>query len=310
MTPPRSSPSPTLADLGETGLLRRLTRDWPASARGLTLGAGDDCAVLPGGGTSGQGDLLFKTDAVVEGVHFRPDTPPSLVGRKALARALSDLAAMGGRPWSALVTLAAPPSTPVARVQAVYRGLRRLAEQYGVLLAGGETVRAPRLMLSVALLGRMPKGVRPVRRATAKAGHAILVTGRLGGTQKRRHLTFEPRLEAGQWLARRKLASAMMDLSDGLGADLPKLAEASGLGFEVDPETLPRHRGASLPNALHDGEDFELLLTASPRQAARLVKTWPFPDLPLTRIGRMTKKALAGSPGWEHRGGHDHFSRS
>lgn len=300
---------PTLADLGETKLLEVLTKSWPNSASGsLKVGAGDDCAVLPGG--KKQGDLLFKTDAIVEGVHFLPSAPPKLVGRKALARNVSDIAAMGGAPWCALVTLAAPPSTPVARVRSLYAGLNQLADEYGVLLAGGETVRAPKLLLSVALLGRMPSGVRPVLRSTAKAGHHLYVTGTLGGTQKRRHLTFEPRLAAGQWLANQKFATAMMDLSDGLGADLPKLATASGLGFEVDLDALPRTRGSTLQQALHDGEDYELLVAVSPQKTKRLTSTWPFRDLPLTRIGRLTKKALAGTAPWEHRGGYDHFSRS
>lgn len=300
--------SPTLADLGETRLLELLTKNWPRSAGSrLRVGVGDDCAVLPGG--RGQGDLLYKTDAIVEGVHFLPSTPPSLIGRKALARNVSDIAAMGGEPWCALVTLAAPPSTSAARVRAIYGGLTKLADQSGVLLVGGETVRAPKLLLSVALLGRMPQGVRPVLRSTAKAGHHLYVTGRLGGTQKRHHLTFEPRLAAGQWLAKQKFAAAMMDLSDGLGADLPKLAKASGLGIEVDLNALPCSRGASPEQALHDGEDYELLFTVSPKKTKQLTAQWPFKDLPLTPIGRLTKKALAGSAPWEHRGGYDHFSR-
>lgn len=306
--PPTSSPPSTLADWGEAKLLELLTKDWPRSVSGhLKVGVGDDCAVLPGG--HGEGDLLFKTDAIVEGVHFLPSAAPSLIGRKALARNVSDIAAMGGQPWCALITLAAPPQTPAARIRALYTGLQRLGKQTGVLLVGGETVRAPKLLLSIALLGRMPRRVRPVLRSTAKAGHAILVTGRLGATQKRHHLTFEPRLPAGQWLARHGLASAMMDLSDGLGADLPKLASASKLGFQVDLDALPRRRGASVEQALHDGEDYELLFTASTRQVKQIRATWPFRDLPLTQIGRLTKKALAATAPWEHRGGYDHFSR-
>ncbi|MEM1058079.1 MAG: thiamine-phosphate kinase [Verrucomicrobiota bacterium] len=297
----------TLADLGEAELLRLLTRGWPGGTGGLAVGAGDDCAVLQPG--PGERTLLFKTDAVVEGVHFLPAARPGLVGRKALARNLSDLAAMGGEPWAALVTLAAPSATSVQRVRAVYRGLEQLARQHGVLLAGGETVRAPKLMLSVALLGRMPRGVRPVLRGTARAGDELWVTGRLGGSQGGRHLRFEPRLAAGQWLARRRRATAMMDLSDGLGADLPKLAAASGLGYELDETALPGHRGVTLAQIFNDGEDYELLFTARPGTAAKLRRDWPFADLPLTRIGRLTKKALAGSRRAEQRKGYDHFSR-
>jgi thiamine-monophosphate kinase len=261
----------SLAALGENGLLHLLTGRWKTDPRRVLTGVGDDCAVLRGEGSF----LLFKTDAVVEGVHFTPGDQPELIGRKALARALSDLAAMGASPLAAVVTLGVAKNESVRRLRAIYRGLERVAKKYQVNLVGGETTRARQLFLSVALLGEC-RGYRPLLRSGARAGDLIFVTGRLGATRARRHLVFEPRLAEGQWLARRKLASALMDLSDGLGADLPRLARASGVDFQLDPAAIPRARGATLKAAVNDGEDYELLFTARPSDAKTLKKEWPF----------------------------------
>jgi thiamine-monophosphate kinase len=250
--------------------------------------------------------LLFKTDAVVEGVHFTPREWPERIGRKALARALSDLAAMGASPLAAIITLGVPKGESVRRLRAIYRGLERLAEKYRVNLVGGETTRARALFLSVALLGEC-RGHRPVLRSGARAGDLIFVTGRLGATRARRHLVFEPRVAEGQWLARHKLASALMDLSDGLGADLPRLARASGVDFQLDPAAIPRARGATLSEAINDGEDYELLFTASPSCAKTLKKKWPFVT-PLHCIGVMRPRGKeARKPLITH--GFDHFKK-
>jgi thiamine-monophosphate kinase len=275
--------SDSLAALGEDGLLRLLTGDWKADPGRVLTGVGDDCAVLRGEGRNHY--LLFKTDAVVEGVHFTPRERPELIGRKALARALSDLAAMGASPLAAVVTLGVPKDASVRRLRAIYRGMERLAKKYAVNLVGGETTRARQLFLNVALLGEC-RGYCPVLRSGARAGDLIFVTGRLGATRTRRHLVFEPRLAEGQWLARHKLASSLMDLSDGLGADLPRLARASGVDFQLDPAAIPRARGATLKAALNDGEDYELLFTTRPSLAKTLKKKWPFAT-PLHCIGVM-----------------------
>jgi thiamine-monophosphate kinase len=297
----KSAPD-SLAALGENGLLRLLTGHWKTDPRRVLTGVGDDCAVLRGEGAF----LLFKTDAVVEGVHFTPHERPELIGRKALARALSDLAAMGASPLAAVVTLGVPKDESVRRLRAIYRGIERVAKKYRVNLVGGETTRARRFFLSVALLGEC-RGYRPVLRSGARAGDLIFVTGRLGATRARRHLVFEPRLAEGQWLARHKLASALMDLSDGLGADLPRLARASGVDFQLDPAAIPRARGATLSAAFNDGEDYELLFTSRPSGAKTLKKKWPFAT-PLHCIGVM------GPRGKESRGsliahGFDHFKQ-
>lgn len=248
---------------------------------GLRHGLGHDCAVLaaPARGL----DLVLKTDAVVEGIHFLPSTPAALAGRKALTRALSDLAAAGATPRVALVTAGCPDQKSARRLASVYRGLAQAARRWRVAVVGGETVRTRQLLLSVSLLGTVPRGLSP-HRGGARPGHLLFVTGTLGGSWPRRHLTFTPRLREGQWLARKKIPSAMMDLSDGLGADLPRLARMSGVGFQIDPEKLPLSPGASPRQAVSRGEDYELLFTVPRTKAERLRKSWPF-STRLTPIG-------------------------
>jgi thiamine-monophosphate kinase len=303
--PSHSKPtSDSLAALGENGLLRLLTGHWKTDPRRVLTGVGDDCAVLRGEGKNHF--FLFKTDAVVEGAHFTARERPELIGRKALARALSDLAAMGASPLAAVVTLGVAKNESVRRLRAIYRGLERLAKKHRVNLAGGETTRAKQLFLNVALLGEC-QGYRPVLRSGARAGDLIFVTGRLGATRARRHLVFEPRLSEGQWLARRKFASSLMDLSDGLGADLPRLARASGLFFQLDFAAIPKSRGATLSEALNDGEDYELLFTTRPSRAKTLKKKWPFAT-PLHCIGVMAPRGM-GSREPLNAHGFDHFKQ-
>jgi thiamine-monophosphate kinase len=295
----------SLVALGEDGLLHALTGHWKVDPARVLVGVGDDCAVLRGEGENHF--LLFKTDVVVEGVHFSPQARPEWIGRKALARALSDLAAMGASsPLAAVVTLGVPADESPQRLKAIYRGMEQIADRYGVNLVGGETTRARQLFLNVALLGEC-RGHRPVLRSGAKAGDLIFVTGRLGATQARRHLVFEPRLAEGCWLARHGVASSLIDLSDGLGADLPRLAEASGIDFQIDFDAIPRARGATLPMALNDGEDYELLFTTSPSHAKTLKKKWPF-GTALHCIGDMRpRRKKTAKPEFAH--GFDHFKQ-
>ncbi len=294
----------TTPALTEDRLVAALTRRWRASAA-LPVGPGDDCAVI----VAGKERLFFKTDAVVEGLHFTARTPAPLVGRKALARVLSDAAAMGGRPTHALVTLALPPKFSSARVAAIYRGIEALARQYDVALAGGETTRSPKLLLSIALVGTLPP--RPLLRSGGKAGDDLWVTGTLGATLRggngAKHLSFTPRLAEGAWLARRRLATAAMDLSDGLAADLPRLARMSGCGFRIEREALPLSPGATVRGALTDGEDYELLFSAPAALRDRLEREWKkaFPLVRLTRIGALVRRGTGESPavlghGYDH----------
>lgn len=280
--------------------MRLLASRWPqGDGRELLAGVGDDCAVL----CKRAAYWLFKTDAVVEGVHFLRDAPPRLIGRKALARALSDLAAMGGKPWAALVTLGTPSDESSRRLRRIYEGMEALARKHQVILAGGETTRSPVLILSISMIGTAK---RPVLRSTAASGDILWVTGRLGGAQRRHHLAFEPRLPEGQWLAEGKWATSMMDLSDGLAADLPRLCEASKVAAAIEVASLPIRRGCSPEQAMSDGEDYELLFTTSPARGAKLLQAWPFRTT-VTRIGILRPLTRMRESTPEAHGGFDHF---
>jgi thiamine-monophosphate kinase len=285
--------------MNELELLARLLPALPTNDS-VVLGAGDDCAVLELG-LPGRW-LLFKTDAVVEGVHFSPDTPPEKIGRKALARALSDIAAMAGTPTTALVTLGLPREFDPARIESIYAGLAECARQFGVAIAGGETTSNPGgLLISIALLGWVAQG-KCLRRAGAQPNDGLFVTGELGGSLAGRHLDFEPRLTEARWLAEHGEVHAMIDLSDGLASDLRHLLTASGVGAELRGQSIPISRAARLAAranrsakppllaALTDGEDFELLFTVPPGGAVKLLDAWDrqFPKLPLTCIGKIT----------------------
>lgn len=286
--------------MNEFELIGQLTRSLPAN-KSLVVGAGDDCAVLDLGLPDRL--LLFKTDAVVEGTHFTATTPPEKVGHKALARCLSDIAAMGGTPVSALITLALPRDFDAARMEKIYTGINALARRHDVSIAGGETTVNPeRLLISVAMLGSAPRG-KCVLRSGALAGDAIFVTGELGGSlADGRHLDFQPRLAEGRWLAENFSVHAMIDLSDGLAGDLRHILKASHVGAELLANAIPISRGARVASraetsaktpllaALTDGEDFELLFTVASREAVALLDAWKqqFPKLKLTCIGKIT----------------------
>jgi thiamine-monophosphate kinase len=276
-------------ELGEDRLLDQLLPNLPRG-RTVLLGAGDDCAMVK---SAGRGKLrLLKTDCLVENIHFTKRDRPQLVGWKAMARPLSDFAAMSGVPEFALVTLIVPSQTTLAWVKKIYRGLEKAARTFEVAVVGGETsdIRGP-AVISVTITGFVEKG-RWVSRAGGKAGDELFVTGRLGGSLRGRHLKFVPRIVESRWLTKNFRVHAMMDLSDGLGADLPRLARASGVGFELDEAALPLNPGCTTREAISDGEDYELLFAISPRESAGLIRGWrrKFPKLPLTRIGKLNSK--------------------
>ena len=284
--------------------MRLLIRGLPQTARTLH-GPGDDCAVLRG---PEKGMLtLFKTDCLIQGVHFTADSSASRVGWKALCRVISDIAAMGGQPHEALITLALPRETKVAWVLQLYQGMKKAARHYGCGIAGGETSSVPDgapVMISVAMLGSVARR-HLILRSGGKPGDVICVTGRLGGSLAGRHLDFKPRLAEARWLVEHARPSAMMDLSDGLAKDLPRLADASGCGFQINPALLPCHRGCTPMQAMGDGEDYELLITLPQRRLDAAMEQWraTFPRTPLTCIGKLLVNAkqrtrLAG--GWEH----------
>lgn len=299
--PPMISPDPSVADLGEEAVVSRLVAMIPP-VRGVIAGPGDDCAVVE---TGEGGWQLLKTDCVVEGVHFLPGTDPLLVGRKAMNRVLSDLAAMGGRPAHALVTIAVEAGRSFAEVEGWYAGMIAAAEEGGCGIVGGETSRLPvtGAMITVAMTGTVDPA-QCVFRSGAKPGDLIVLTGKLGGSfASGRHLTFTPRLREAQWLVAHAKPTAMMDLSDGLGSDLPRLVAASGVGFRIDEMILPCHDGVSMEEAIRDGEDYELLMTFSPDTFRDLPTRWSevFPDVALTVIGEIaaTTTDTIGR-GWEH----------
>jgi thiamine-monophosphate kinase len=282
----------------EFELIARLLPALPGNGQ-LVVGAGDDCAVLDLG--SPECLILFKTDAVVENVHFTCETPPQKIGRKALARCLSDIAAMAGAPIAALVTLALPPEFDPDFIAGIYAGLNALASEHRVAVAGGETTTNPdRILISIALIGTIPRG-KPLLRSGARPGDAIFVTGELGGSLASKHLDFEPRLAEARWLADHYQLHSLMDISDGLAGDLRHILKASGVGAELLKSAVPIARAAKmrargnpsakppLEAALSDGEDFELLFTLAAGKAVKLMDGWKqqFPKLKLSCIGKI-----------------------
>ena len=232
---------------------------------------------------------------------FTRETPPEKIGRKALARGLSDIAAMAGTPTAALVTMALPKIFDAEFVAKIYDGITALAKQSGVAIVGGETTTNPeRILISIALLGTVARG-KQLLRSGAKAGDAIFVTGELGGSLAGRHLEFEPRLAEARWLAEHFSIHALMDLSDGLAGDLPHILKASGVGAEILKSAVPISRAAKLRAkensaakpavvaALTDGEDFELLFTIASKDAVKLLDAWKkkFASVKLSCIGRI-----------------------
>jgi thiamine-monophosphate kinase len=280
----------------EVGRINRIRRLAGAQAgSGVVLGIGDDCAIFRQRGAAE--DLVFTTDMLIEGVHFERNTHRAQdAGWKALARGLSDVAAMGAEPRFCLVSLALPAQAPPHWLDGFYRGLLSLARREKTVLAGGDLGQGDKTMCDIVVCGSAPRG-QALRRDGARAGDAIYVSGALGGSALglstrtgrgwRRHLRPEPRIALGRFLRERVRATAAMDLSDGLSLDLRRLCLASALSAEIGaPPVFP---GATLEQALHGGEDYELLFTA----AARTKIPGSFEGLPLTRIGTMRK----GRPG-------------
>jgi thiamine-monophosphate kinase len=279
-----------LGDLGEDRLLDQLlSRLLPGKAS--AMGLGDDCAVVEA--QDCRELLVLKTDCVVEGVHFLRGTNALDVGWKAMMRPLSDFAATSAVPQFALITFMAPKQMEVAWVKQLYRGLLRAGKRVKVSIVGGETSSTPGpIAISTSVVGFVERD-RWVSRRGGKAGDDLFVTGRLGGALKQKHLQFIPRIAESRWLTKNFSIHAMMDLSDGLGADLPRLARASKVGFNVEMEKLPLTRGAKVNDAISEGEDYELLFAVSPRDRSRLQQRWAkkFPYLPLTRIGSLNRKS-------------------
>lgn len=292
----------------EDALVAKLRQLLPPVGPEVIEGIGDDCAAVRGV-RAGFIELL-KTDCVVEGRHFSPQDAAAEVGWKAVCRAVSDIAASGGVPCHALVTCVLRRSCEGRWVEGLYRGIARAARRYSFTVVGGELAATdgPNV-INVAMTGEVRRREHVTRRG-GRPGDVLLVTGALGGSfASGRHLRFAPRLAEARWLVGRHRPHAMMDLSDGLAADVPRLAAASGCGYEIDAASVPRTRAATVEQALMEGEDFELLLAVAPRVVAKLKAAWEikFPRLRLTVIGRLATSGVACGLGSQR--GFDHFSR-
>ncbi|MFM8884992.1 MAG: thiamine-phosphate kinase [Chthoniobacterales bacterium] len=241
---------------------------------------------------------------------FRASDSPAAVGWKSVCRPVSDIVACGGEPQHALITCVLRDKQTGRWLDGLYRGIEKAGREFGFHVVGGELARTDGpTVINVAMTGIVARR-EFVRRGGGRSGDLLYVTGTLGGSLRSGwHLRFCPRLREARWLAKNIRPTAMMDLSDGLAADLPRLAAESGTGFVIDAESVPRRRGATLRAALSDGEDFELLLAVPKMKAARLERDWKrrFPALRLTRIGHLAKRCMAQGLGAAR--GYDHFAR-
>ncbi len=322
--------------IAEKALIAQIRRLAKSNNPAVLTGIGDDCAVLRLA-PEGKGDeSLVTTDFSLEGIHFRREWhSPESIGHRCLTRGLSDIAAMGGKPVAAFLSLALPRDLTAAWVTRFTHGLISLAKRYGVTLAGGDIAESPDgILADIIVVGTVPKG-KALLRSGARAGDRIYVSGELGGSAaairqmleepKRklnpraypRHFFPEPRIELGQVLREKGLASAMIDTSDGLSTDLAHICEESGVGAELQAEAIPRAsvgkppREVDLDLALHGGEDYELLFTAprSKRVPSQIA------GVPITQIGHVTrfrKMILMNQCGMGHElkpGGWEHFRK-
>ena len=261
--------------MSELDLIRWIRGRIGKRAGRIVVDSGDDAAVLRGG----RGHLLFKTDSVIDGVHFDSRTAkPQDIGHKALARCLSDIGAMGCYPTFAVVAMMIPRNAREAWIKRLLTGLDRTARAFDTAVVGGDVAsHAGKLAINVALLGET-RGLAPIRRSGARVGDAIAVTGPLGGSIRGKHLRFTPRVREGVELNRRFEIHSMIDISDGLATDLGHLCEESRVGAVLDETRIPiapaarRLDGLPLDHALFDGEDYELLFTLPPTEAVRVEK--------------------------------------
>ena len=277
------------------------------------MGIGDDAAIWK---HRAGFETVLTCDWFLEGTHFLGRThPPEAVGWKCLARAVSDLAAMGAEPRCFLLSLALPESCCGEWLDRFLRGLRKAATKLGCILAGGDTTRRGEILINISVVGEVERGAGALR-SGAQPGDRIFVSGRLGEAELgwrllerdkkvsasnrallRKHLHPEPRVQLGRWLIKNRIATAMMDLSDGLSSDLARLCAASNVGAYVTESALPKARRAFANNfepeemrqaTLHGGDDYELLFTARPSQVKEVSRG--FQGVTLTEIGEITSE--------------------
>ncbi len=301
----------------EGSILRKISGSFRSASwntgQSVALGIGDDSALFqPKRGH----ETILTCDWFLEGTHFfREKHPPDAVGWKCLSRALSDVAAMGGTPRCFLLSLALPETHTGPWLDQFLSGLRRASRKFQCALTGGDTTRRNEILINVTVVGEVAAG-RAVLRSRANTGDIIYVSGRLGEAELglrilqrskrapskknpliKKHLYPEPRLALGQWLAKKGLATAMIDISDGLSSDLSRLCAASAMGAQLESSKIPRVRIQDvalkqsrdpLHFALHGGDDYELLFTVPPRKTDLLPNS--FHGVRLTAIGRITQK--------------------
>lgn len=285
----------TLAPLSESQLLL-LIRQWLGpSCPASPFGIGDDAAVLP---PAGKSPTLLTNDAVVLNQHFTTRDAPQTVGKKLLCRNLSDIAAMGGSPQYAIIQLICPRNLSLEWLRQFYQGIAATAQAYSVQIVGGDCTTAPNrtFAASLTITGTAP---RPLTRNGSQPGDHIMVTGELGGSILGHHLNFNPRLDAGRWLASQPEVAAMIDITDGIAKDLPALLppnSCAALNLEAIPispaaYSLARQSDKTpLHHALCDGEDYELLFTVRTQSPDDFIARWQQnPNFPiLSHIGSIT----------------------
>ncbi|PIQ84908.1 MAG: thiamine-monophosphate kinase [Candidatus Omnitrophica bacterium CG11_big_fil_rev_8_21_14_0_20_43_6] len=258
-----------IKDIGEFELIKRFRTKIKLTSS-VIKGSGDDCAVLKYNQSS---DQLFTCDMIVEGVDFYKTTDLKLVGRKALAISISDIAACGGIPKHAVVSLGLPGSMPVRQVDRLAEGLFDLARKFDINIVGGDLSASDKLVVDVSMLGLVKKNNLCLRKG-ARSGDIIMVTGEFGGSIKGKHLNFTPRLKEAQFLVNNFKINAMIDVSDGLAADLGHILEQSSVGAVLYESLIPLSKQANgSQDALCSGEEFELLFCASRDQASKIIKS-------------------------------------
>lgn len=301
-----------LKDIGEIALIKKLSKDFRLD-RSVVVGPGDDTAVIK---WTKDKYLLYTCDMLVQDVHFKlGKVTPFEIGWKAMARNVSDIAAMGGLPRHALVSIAASPRMPVSFAKGICKGLKAVADRFGINIVGGDMSRSDKLMIDVSLIGEVEKK-NLVTRAGARKGDLIMVTGAIGGSIKGRHLHFLPRIKESRSLVKGFKINAMIDVSDGLVIDLWRILDASRVGATIYENMIPVSKDAdSFESAIRDGEDFELLVTMNANEARRFFKTMrPKMKTPVALIGEVVGKKegfrLVASDGARRRlapAGYSHF---
>ena len=287
-----------IKNFGEFNLIDRIQKNIGVG-KSVVQGIGDDAAVV----RLERKDklLLYTCDTIVENVHFTKNTAPYRIGWKALAVNLSDIAAMGGGPKYALISLGCPKRTPIRKIDGIYRGIRALAKEFDVNIIGGDTIHLPKaLVITITVIGEVERKFLTLRRG-AKVGDAICVTGTLGGSFScKKHLFFTPRINEARFLTQNFQISSMIDVSDGLAGDLMRILEQNKVGAKIFADKIPISKAAissskgkkktALKMALYDGEDFELLFTVNKKETGNIQKRFEKKfSILLSIIGEITK---------------------